>query len=159
MNYVDAVPKSDEVVEVNGVKVFVDPKAVMYLVGCRMDFVEDAVKTEFVFENPNAKARAAAARASTSELALRCYHSSLCDEETMCTMLGDHRRRAAASGARLQQERLRTAMLIRRSSSDSAPDWCHRHLRAAPSRSIARMALLIVCCDTNRGRSRTTSAL
>ena len=37
------------------VKVFVDPKAVMYLVGSVMDFVEDAVRAEFVFNNPNAK--------------------------------------------------------------------------------------------------------
>ena len=37
------------------VKVFVDPKAVMYLVGSVMDFVEDAVRAEFVFQNPNAK--------------------------------------------------------------------------------------------------------
>ena len=37
------------------VKVFVDPKAVMHLVGSVMDFVEDAVRAEFVFQNPNAK--------------------------------------------------------------------------------------------------------
>mmetsp|Transcript_80242 Transcript_80242/g.215022 ORF Transcript_80242/g.215022 Transcript_80242/m.215022 type:complete len:155 (+) Transcript_80242:46-510(+) len=39
MNYVDAAPKNDEVIDADGVKIFVDPKAVMYLLGSRMDFV------------------------------------------------------------------------------------------------------------------------
>jgi iron-sulfur cluster assembly accessory protein len=46
----------DSIVPANsGVKVFVDPKAVMFLIGAHMDFVEDAVKAEFTFVNPNAK--------------------------------------------------------------------------------------------------------
>jgi len=55
MNYVDDAPKLDDVVEADGIKVFIDPKAVMFLVGSHMDFYEDAVKAEFVFNNPNAK--------------------------------------------------------------------------------------------------------
>mmetsp|Transcript_22647 Transcript_22647/g.52582 ORF Transcript_22647/g.52582 Transcript_22647/m.52582 type:complete len:206 (+) Transcript_22647:62-679(+) len=55
MNYVDEAPKLDDVVESDGVRVFIDPKAVMFLVGSTMDFVEDTIKAEFVFENPNAK--------------------------------------------------------------------------------------------------------
>jgi len=56
MNYVDEAPKFDDVVDAGeNVKVFVDPKAVMYLVGSVMDFVEDTVRAEFVFNNPNAK--------------------------------------------------------------------------------------------------------
>ncbi|EKX37763.1 hypothetical protein GUITHDRAFT_154876 [Guillardia theta CCMP2712] len=56
MNYVDEPPKLDDVVEAgDNIKVYVDPKAVMYLLGSVMDFVEDTVRAEFVFQNPNAK--------------------------------------------------------------------------------------------------------
>lgn len=44
LNYVYEPQKLDDIVEAGGVKVYIDPKAVMYLVGARMDFVEDAVK-------------------------------------------------------------------------------------------------------------------
>lgn len=38
-----------------GIKVVVDSKAVMVLVGTEMDFIEDDIKSEFVFKNPNSK--------------------------------------------------------------------------------------------------------
>lgn len=37
-----------------GVKVYVEPKAVMHIVGTVMDYVEDDLSAEFVFHNPNA---------------------------------------------------------------------------------------------------------
>lgn len=46
--------RSDLVVEQDGVKIVVDPKALMYVVGTRMDWIEDPLRAEFVFENPNA---------------------------------------------------------------------------------------------------------
>lgn len=55
MTYADEKGKLDELVEQHGVKVLVDSKAVMHVVGTRMDFVTDRVRSEFVFENPNAK--------------------------------------------------------------------------------------------------------
>ncbi len=36
-------------------KVFIEPQALMSVVGTTMDFVEDRLKSEFVFLNPNAK--------------------------------------------------------------------------------------------------------
>lgn len=51
----DEVAKFDEVVEKDGVTVVVDCKAVMFVVGTEMDFVEDKVRAEFTFRNPNAK--------------------------------------------------------------------------------------------------------
>lgn len=36
-------------------RVIVDAKALLVLVGTEMDFVEDEVRSEFVFRNPNAK--------------------------------------------------------------------------------------------------------
>lgn len=46
--------KRQEIVEQDEVKILVDPTALMYVVGTRMDYVEDALRSEFVFENPNA---------------------------------------------------------------------------------------------------------
>ncbi len=43
----------DEIVEDKGVKVLVDPKAVLFLLGTRMDFRTDKLSAGFVFENPN----------------------------------------------------------------------------------------------------------
>ena len=43
----------DEVVEDKGVKVLIDPKAVMFLLGTEMDYQTSALKSGFVFNNPN----------------------------------------------------------------------------------------------------------
>lgn len=45
----------DEVVSAHGVKVLVDPKAVFFIVGTTMDFVETELSSEFTFINPNSK--------------------------------------------------------------------------------------------------------
>ncbi len=47
----------EEEIEVKGVRVFVDPMATMYLVGAEMDYVEDKLRSGFVFNNPNEKSR------------------------------------------------------------------------------------------------------
>lgn len=57
VEYADEVGKFDEVVEDKGVKVLIDPKAVMFLVGTEMDFVQEKLKSGFVFKNPNEKGR------------------------------------------------------------------------------------------------------
>ena len=43
----------DERIEYAGATVFVDPKAVLFLLGARMDFRETKLSTGFVFDNPN----------------------------------------------------------------------------------------------------------
>mmetsp|Transcript_9247 Transcript_9247/g.15880 ORF Transcript_9247/g.15880 Transcript_9247/m.15880 type:complete len:127 (-) Transcript_9247:239-619(-) len=55
LEYADKKNNLDEIVEEQGVKLFVDSKALMHVLGTRVDFVEDDMKAEFVFENPNAK--------------------------------------------------------------------------------------------------------
>jgi iron-sulfur cluster assembly accessory protein len=55
MNYVNKWEKFDEVVEDKGLKLIVDQKAQMVLVGTEMDYVQDELREEFVFKNPNAK--------------------------------------------------------------------------------------------------------
>jgi len=57
MNYAKEVNKFDEVIDdpSSGSKVIVDAKAVMFLIGTEMDWVEDALTAEFTFDNPNSK--------------------------------------------------------------------------------------------------------
>lgn len=57
IEYADEVSKWDEIVEDKGVKVLIDPKAVMFLLGSEMDFVEEKLKSGFTFTNPNEKGR------------------------------------------------------------------------------------------------------
>ena len=57
LEYADEKGKYDEVVEDKGVTILVDPKAVMFLIGTKMDFETDKLKSGFVFINPNEKAR------------------------------------------------------------------------------------------------------
>mmetsp|Transcript_33320 Transcript_33320/g.53747 ORF Transcript_33320/g.53747 Transcript_33320/m.53747 type:complete len:169 (+) Transcript_33320:27-533(+) len=47
--------KFDEKISAYGVDVYIDSKAVFYIVGTKMDWVEDDIRAEFTFENPNAK--------------------------------------------------------------------------------------------------------
>ena len=46
---------SDRVFDFEGVKVFVDPKSLIYLEGMTLDYKESLMQSGFVFENPNAK--------------------------------------------------------------------------------------------------------
>uniref|UniRef100_A0A2C9V855 Core domain-containing protein n=1 Tax=Manihot esculenta TaxID=3983 RepID=A0A2C9V855_MANES len=47
--------KFDELVEEKGVKILIDPKALMHVIGTKMDFVDDKLRSEFIFINPNSK--------------------------------------------------------------------------------------------------------
>jgi iron-sulfur cluster assembly protein len=53
MEYAEAVNPLDEVVEDKGVKVLIDPKAVLFLLGTEMDFQTTKLSSQFVFNNPN----------------------------------------------------------------------------------------------------------
>jgi len=53
MDYAESVEPLEEVVEDKGVKIFIAPKAIMFLVGTEMDFVRDKLAARFVFNNPN----------------------------------------------------------------------------------------------------------
>ncbi len=53
MEYARAVAPTDEVVEDKGVKILVDPKAVLFLLGTEMDYRRDKLSAQFVFNNPN----------------------------------------------------------------------------------------------------------
>jgi iron-sulfur cluster assembly protein len=53
MEYADASNPHDEVVEDKGVKLLIDPKAVLFLLGTEMDYKVDKLSSGFVFNNPN----------------------------------------------------------------------------------------------------------
>ena len=53
MEFAEAAGANDEVVEDKGVKLLIDPKALMFLLGAQMDFKVDKLASTFVFKNPN----------------------------------------------------------------------------------------------------------
>lgn len=53
MNYIKEKNSTDEVVEDKGVRVYIDPKAIMYLLGTSMDYKKNKFSSTFVFNNPN----------------------------------------------------------------------------------------------------------
>jgi iron-sulfur cluster assembly protein len=57
IEYADVIEKFDEVIEEKGVKVVIEPKAVIYLLGTEMDYTKEKLKEGFVFINPNEKGR------------------------------------------------------------------------------------------------------
>ena len=57
LEFADSQQPMDEVVETEGVKLLIDPKASLFLIGTEMDYEEEKLKSGFVFKNPNEKGR------------------------------------------------------------------------------------------------------
>ncbi|CAF3473335.1 unnamed protein product [Rotaria sp. Silwood1] len=55
LDYAKEKKKMDEEVNQDGVKLLIDPKAQLSLLGTEMDFVQDKLASEFIFNNPNIK--------------------------------------------------------------------------------------------------------
>ncbi len=53
MDYATEAGPLDEVVEENGIKVLIDPKAILFLIGTEIDYVTEKLSQRFVFNNPN----------------------------------------------------------------------------------------------------------
>ena len=53
MEYAEKANALDEVVEDKGVRILVDPKAVLFLLGTEMDYKIDKLSAQFTFNNPN----------------------------------------------------------------------------------------------------------
>ena len=53
MEYAKEVNPNDEIIEDKGVKVFVDPSAIIYLLGTEMDYKKEEFSSNFIFKNPN----------------------------------------------------------------------------------------------------------
>jgi iron-sulfur cluster assembly protein len=53
MEYADGSQPGEEIIEDKGVKLFIEPKAVLFLLGTEMDYKTDRFSSTFVFNNPN----------------------------------------------------------------------------------------------------------
>jgi iron-sulfur cluster assembly protein len=57
VEYAEEQRALEDAIEDKGVKILIDPSAVMFLFGSTMDYVEDKFQSGFVFTNPNEKGR------------------------------------------------------------------------------------------------------
>lgn len=57
MEYADQLNKFDAVVERNNIKVIIDAKAMLYIIGTEIDYIEEELSSGFVFTNPNEKGK------------------------------------------------------------------------------------------------------
>ncbi|MFC2506706.1 MAG: iron-sulfur cluster assembly protein IscA [Kingella sp. (in: b-proteobacteria)] len=55
LEFVDDIDENDTVFEQDGVKVFIDPKSLVYLDGTQVDYTKEGLQEGFKFENPNVK--------------------------------------------------------------------------------------------------------
>jgi iron-sulfur cluster assembly protein len=53
MDYAAEAKPFEEVMEDRGVKIFIDPKAILFLIGTELDFVQEKLGARFIFNNPN----------------------------------------------------------------------------------------------------------
>ena len=53
MDYAEEQNPLDEVVIDKGVKILIDPKAILFLIGTEMDYQVEQLKSGFIFKNPN----------------------------------------------------------------------------------------------------------
>ena len=57
MEFVDSPDEKDEVLNVENINIYIDPKATLFLLGTTMDYEEGALESGFKFINPNEKGR------------------------------------------------------------------------------------------------------
>ena len=53
MEYAKEVKANEEIIEEKGVKVLIDPQAIMYLLGTEMDYKKEQFSSQFILKNPN----------------------------------------------------------------------------------------------------------
>jgi iron-sulfur cluster assembly protein len=53
VEYAEALKPGDEIIDDKGVRVLIDPTAVLFLLGTQMDYKVDKLTAQFVFNNPN----------------------------------------------------------------------------------------------------------
>ena len=88
MEYAKSSNSNDEVIEDKGVKVLIDPNAVMYLLGTEMDYKKEELSSTFVFKNPNETERCGCGE-SFKDLTLYCaqytivYNAPLCETKNI----------------------------------------------------------------------------
>ena len=53
MDYLDEFSDNDEYIDIEGIKLVIDPKAILFLLGTEMDYQESTLDSGFIFNNPN----------------------------------------------------------------------------------------------------------
>jgi len=53
MDYIDEVRDTDEYINIDGIKLVIDPKAILFLLGTEMDYQKSTLNSGFIFNNPN----------------------------------------------------------------------------------------------------------
>lgn len=67
MEYATEQNPMEEVVEDKGVKIFVDQRAMLYLIGTEMDYAEGQFESGFTFKNPNETGRCGCGKSFKTE--------------------------------------------------------------------------------------------
>ena len=57
IEYAKSIEKYDEIIKDKEVTVLIDPKAIMFILGTELDYVEEMMQSGFKFKNPNEKSR------------------------------------------------------------------------------------------------------
>ena len=57
MEFVDQPTEGDELITINDINIYIDPKATLFLLGTVMDYEEGVLESGFKFINPNEKGR------------------------------------------------------------------------------------------------------
>jgi len=57
IEYADEISRFDAEVNQNGVKVFIDSKAMLFIIGSEMNYLEEELSSGFIFTNPNEKGK------------------------------------------------------------------------------------------------------
>ena len=57
IEYADEVNKFDAIVHQKDIQVLIDPKAMLFILGSEMDYMEEELASGFTFTNPNEKGK------------------------------------------------------------------------------------------------------
>lgn len=57
IEYADDIKQGDEIIQIDNTTLFIDPKAVLFIIGTEMDYEDGVMQKGFVFKNPNEKGR------------------------------------------------------------------------------------------------------
>ncbi len=57
LEYADERQPMDEMIEIEGITILIDPKAILFILGTEMDYEQEKLQSGFVFRNPNEKGR------------------------------------------------------------------------------------------------------
>ena len=57
IDYVENKIDSDEIIFIDNIKVFIDASTTMYILGSKIDYIDNGMESGFVFNNPNEKGR------------------------------------------------------------------------------------------------------